>query len=103
MLDVKRKPTQEKIQMHLMAKKACIIEDELLTKMEKLDDKLPPNTLGQLIGELGGSENVAEITGLKGRVAQNDDGTTYVFLNFYVNIQLVLHQLNCKQFKLNVV
>ena len=38
---------------------------------------LPPNTLDQLIDELGGPENVSEMTGRKGRVVQVSLGNHY--------------------------
>lgn len=34
---------------------------ELLEHLEKLAEDLPPNTLDELIDELGGPENVAEV------------------------------------------
>lgn len=41
--------------------KACTMKEKLLDAIEKLGDKLPANTLDQLIDELGGPENVAEV------------------------------------------
>lgn len=37
------------------------MKEELLERIEKLGEHLPPNTLDQLIDELGGPENVAEV------------------------------------------
>ncbi len=34
---------------------------DLLEKLEELAEELPPNTLDELIDELGGPENVAEV------------------------------------------
>lgn len=39
--------------------RACEMKEELLKKIEQLGERLPPNTLDQLIDELGGPENVA--------------------------------------------
>ena len=53
---------------------ATRLKDKLLAQIEQLGSQLPPNTLDQLIDELGGPENVAEMTGRKGRVVQNSNG-----------------------------
>lgn len=42
--------------------RACNMKEELLQRIEGLGEKLPPNTLDQLIDELGGPENVAEVS-----------------------------------------
>ena len=50
--------------------RACQMKEEMLQRLEKLAQNLPANTLDQLIDELGGPENVSEMTGRKGRVVQ---------------------------------
>jgi hypothetical protein len=42
------------------------MKEELLQRIEVLGEKLPPNTLDQLIDELGGPENVAEASVISG-------------------------------------
>uniref|UniRef100_A0A2K5KA99 Protein strawberry notch homolog 1 n=1 Tax=Colobus angolensis palliatus TaxID=336983 RepID=A0A2K5KA99_COLAP len=51
------------------------MKKDLLDTLEKLAENLLPNTLDELIDELGGPENVAEMTGRKGQVVNNDDGS----------------------------
>jgi hypothetical protein len=41
--------------------KANAMKQELLAALEKLGDRLPPNTLDQLVDELGGPDCVAEV------------------------------------------
>lgn len=53
--------------------RACDLKDDLLEKIERLGARLPPNTLDHLIDELGGPDQVAEMTGRKGRVVHKED------------------------------
>ena len=50
----------------------------LLEKLDVIAQYLPPNTLDELIDELGGTDFVAEMTGRKGRVVNKEDGS-YVY------------------------
>lgn len=47
--------SQDSVELALKMKR------ELLDKLEELAEDLPPNTLDELIDELGGPENVAEV------------------------------------------
>ena len=60
-----------------------MIKAELLTHAERLGARLPPNTLDQLISELGGPEYVAEVssTFLEFLVAKKLCGLFFALLN----------------------
>lgn len=77
--------------------RACEMKDELLIKIERLGDRLPPNTLDQLIDELGGPENVAEMTGRKGRVVQTDRGNIQYESRSEQDVSLEILNLTEKQ------
>uniref|UniRef100_A0A8C3QEM8 Protein strawberry notch homolog 2 n=1 Tax=Geospiza parvula TaxID=87175 RepID=A0A8C3QEM8_GEOPR len=51
------------------------MKQDLLAKVKALGKELPLNTLDQLIDYFGGPENVAEMTGRKGRVVRRPDGS----------------------------
>jgi hypothetical protein len=118
----KRPSTQDKLQMMLTQKsgkakvnggvtndvkpaappmnaieRACSMKEELLMKIEQLGERLPPNTLDQLIDELGGPENVAEMTGRKGRVVQTEDGGIQYESRSEVDVPLETLNLTEKQ------
>uniref|UniRef100_T1IRW6 Strawberry notch n=1 Tax=Strigamia maritima TaxID=126957 RepID=T1IRW6_STRMM len=77
--------------------RACSMKEELLERLEQLDDKLPPNTLDQLIDELGGPENVAEMTGRKGRIVSNDEGIVHYESRSEIDVPLETLNLTEKQ------
>lgn len=54
--------------------RACQMKEEMLKRVDTLAQNLPANTLDQLIDELGGPENVSEMTGRKGRIVQDEKG-----------------------------
>ena len=56
--------------------RAIEMKRELLARVEKLGDSLPPNSLDQLIDELGGPESVAE-------VRPNSSLSSWNFFTFY--------------------
>ncbi|OBS68912.1 hypothetical protein A6R68_02525 [Neotoma lepida] len=73
------------------------MKKDLLDKLEKLAEDLPPNTLDELIDELGGPENVAEMTGRKGRVVSNDDGRISYESRSEVDVPVEILNLTEKQ------
>lgn len=77
--------------------RACSMKEELLLQIEDLGERLPPNTLDQLIDELGGPENVAEMTGRKGRVVQTEDGAIQYESRSEVDVPLETLNLTEKQ------
>lgn len=61
---VKVESRENSARSHDAVESAQIMKRELLDQLEKLSEHLPPNTLDELIDELGGPENVAEVSGI---------------------------------------
>ena len=74
--------------------RACQMRAEILEKVNKLGSKLPPNTLDQLIDELGGPDCVSEMTGRKGRVVQDDKSGEVRYESRSVGNDATLETLN---------
>jgi len=55
------KPMQQSVPGVNAMEKASAMKHDLLEAIERLGDRLPPNTLDQLINELGGPDYVAEV------------------------------------------
>ncbi|XP_044311932.1 protein strawberry notch homolog 2 isoform X3 [Varanus komodoensis] len=55
--------------------KVEMLKLDLLSKVKALGKELPLNTLDELIDYFGGPEHVAEMTGRKGRVVRQQDGS----------------------------
>ncbi|CAN8015470.1 unnamed protein product, partial [Ixodes persulcatus] len=78
-------------------KKAAAMKQTLLERLERLGEKLPPNTLDQLIDELGGPNCVAEMTGRRGRVVSTAKGTVQYEPRAEVDVPLKTLNLTEKQ------
>ncbi|XP_050408900.1 protein strawberry notch homolog 1 [Patella vulgata] len=76
---------------------AMTMKSDLLRRMEEIGSHLPPNTLDQLIDDLGGTEAVAEMTGRKGRVVSNDDGSISYESRSETDVPLEILNLTEKQ------
>ncbi|RWS20645.1 protein strawberry notch-like protein, partial [Leptotrombidium deliense] len=73
------------------------LRDNLLARLEEIGDRLPANTLDELIDSLGGSENVAEMTGRKGRVISNENGVVQYESRSQNDVPLEILNLTEKQ------
>ena len=80
---VKAESRENSTKGHDAVESAQIMKRELLDQLEKLSEHLPPNTLDELIDELGGPENVAEVSRIWFSVY-------LVCLNLCVNITFLL-------------
>lgn len=61
---VKAESQENSTRSHDAVESAQIMKRQLLDQLEELSEHLPPNTLDELIDELGGPENVAEVSGI---------------------------------------
>ena len=68
---------------------AIAMKADLLEKIEKLGDKLPPNTIDELIDSFGGPEAVAEVGTRKSASHLTQTPQHWDNLNFYKTFFLV--------------
>lgn len=73
------------------------MKEFLLTQLELLAPYLPTNTLDQLINGLGGPQEVAEMTGRRGRVLRQVDGSVQYHLRSEDDVGLELLNITEKQ------
>lgn len=71
--------------------------EELLLEIEELGPRLPRNLLDDLIFRLDGPDHVAELTGRKGRIVQNPDGSVDYESRAEINVSL--DDINMKEKK----
>ncbi|EFX67393.1 hypothetical protein DAPPUDRAFT_302026 [Daphnia pulex] len=82
------------------------IRNQLFALIEKLGALLPRNWMDYLINELGGPQNVAEISNREARVVQKDNGQAdrrvinqrrrvYILLQCPSSADLAIHQFGC--------
>ncbi|ESO95520.1 hypothetical protein LOTGIDRAFT_117101, partial [Lottia gigantea] len=76
---------------------AMTMKSDLLRKMEEIGNTLPSNALDQLIDELGGTDCVAEMTGRKGRIVSNEDGSINYESRSETDVPLEILNLTEKQ------
>nr|XP_041630618.1 protein strawberry notch-like isoform X2 [Drosophila kikkawai] len=76
---------------------ACSLKEELLRKIDYLGKRLPPNSLDHLIDELGGPENVAELTSRRGRIVQHKEGA----IKYDWHVPLKTHNLDERRMFMN--
>ncbi|XP_074642051.1 protein strawberry notch homolog 1-like [Tubulanus polymorphus] len=77
--------------------RAMTLKNQLLRQVEQIGKHLPSNTLDELIDLLGGPDNVAEMTGRKGRVVCNDDGEIQYESRSELDVPLEILNLTEKQ------
>ena len=73
------------------------MKDELLSKLEVLGPHLPTNTLDELIDGLGGPDNVAEMTGRRGRVVSTPSGGVQYQLRSESDVSMEVLNIKEKQ------
>ncbi|XP_065558003.1 protein strawberry notch homolog 1-like [Artemia franciscana] len=71
------------------------IKNEILQRLSELGKKLPPNTLDLLVDELGGPNEVAEMTGRKRRMVKDNIGN--VIYDSRANSEVTTDMLNVRE------
>ena len=68
-----------------------------MKKLEVLAPHLPTNTLDELVDGLGGPDNVAEMTGRRGRVVSLPDGSVQYQLRSETDVSMEVLNIHEKQ------
>lgn len=70
---------------------ASSVKDRLLVEIEQLGARLPRNVIDQIIDELGGPNNVADLTGRRCRLVEKDGDQVRIniFIGYYQNVGVI--------------